>query len=247
MEEALLYILLSTIIVSVIAFIGVFTLALSKNILNHILIVMVGFAAGGLLGGAFFHLLPESIEQCECFNVFVYLIIGFILFFIIERILFWRHCHEGACKIHTFTYMNLIGDSVHNFIDGLVIAAAFLTNISLGWVTTLAIVFHEVPQEIGDYGVLVYGGFRRITALIFNYFTAITAVLGGIVGYYLHSYIEGMSIFLLPFAAGGFIYIASSDLIPELHKEANLKKSLLSFIFFLIGVVLMALLKLIFE
>ena len=216
--------------------------------LHHILIVMVGFAAGGLIGGAFLHMLPETIEKCtDCSIIFVYLIAGFISFFLIERILFWRHCHEGTCKVHTFTYMNIIGDSIHNFIDGLVIAAAFLTNISLGWITTLAILFHELPQEIGDFGVLVYGGFKRITALIFNYFTAITAVLGGIIGYYLHSHIEGMSIFLLPFAAGGFIYIASSDLIPEIHKEANLKKSLLSFIFFLIGVLLMALLKLVFE
>lgn len=247
MDIILTLILISTILVSLIAFIGVFTLALKKKLLNKILIILVGFSAGALIGGAFLHLLPESLEKSESFTVFVYLIIGFVLFFLIERILFWRHCHKGVCKIHSFTYMSLIGDSVHNFIDGLVIAAAFLTNITLGWVTTLAIIFHEVPQEIGDFGVLVYGGFKRITALFFNYLTAITAILGGIVGYLLHSYIQGMTIFLLPFAAGGFIYIASSDLIPELHKEANLKKSLLSFIFFLIGVLLMALLKLAFS
>jgi len=247
MEYILILIMLATILVSLIAFIGVLTLALKKKSLDKILIIMVGFAAGGLIGGAFLHLLPESLEQCECFNVFIYLIFGFVLFFLIERVLFWRHCHKGTCKVHTFTYMNLIGDGVHNFIDGLVIAAAFLTNIHLGWITTLAIIFHEVPQEIGDFGVLVYGGFRRITALFFNYLSAITAIAGGIVGYLLHSYIEGISVFLLPFAAGGFIYIASSDLIPELHKEADLKKSMMSFIFFIIGVLLMALLKIMFE
>jgi len=247
MEYVLLLILISTIVVSLIAFIGILTFALKKKLLNKILIILVGFAAGGLIGGAFLHLLPESLEQCDCFTVFIYLITGFVLFFLIERLLFWRHCHKGICKIHTFTYMNLIGDGVHNFIDGLVIAAAFLTNIHLGWITTLAIIFHEVPQEIGDFGVLVYGGFKRITALFFNYLSAITAIAGGVVGYLLHAYAEGMSVFLLPFAAGGFIYIASSDLIPELHKEANLKKSMMSFIFFIIGVLLMALLKVMFE
>ena len=247
MEYVLLLILTSTIVVSLIAFVGILTFALKKKLLNKILIILVGFAAGGLIGGAFFHLLPESLEKCECFTVFLYLIAGFVLFFLIERLLFWRHCHKGVCKIHTFTYMNLIGDGVHNFIDGLVIAAAFLTSIRLGWITTLAIIFHEVPQEIGDFGVLVYGGFRRITALFFNYLSAITAIIGGVAGYLLHGYIGGMTVFLLAFAAGGFIYIASSDLIPELHKEANLKKSMMSFIFFLIGVLLMAWLKVLFS
>jgi zinc and cadmium transporter len=247
MDITLIYIFASTLFVSLIAFIGIFTLAIKKTSLNKILIILVGFAAGALIGGAFLHLLPESIEICDCFAAFIYLIVGFVLFFLIERVLHWRHCHKGVCKIHTFTYMNLLGDGVHNFIDGLVIAAAFLTNISLGWITTLAIIFHEVPQEIGDYGVLVYGGFKRITALFFNYLSAITAVAGGIVGYLLHGYISGMSAFLLPFAAGGFIYIASSDLIPELHKETDLKKSMLSFFFFIIGVLLMALLKVAFE
>jgi len=247
MEIILTLILISTILVSLIAFIGIFTLALKKKLLSKILIILVGFAAGALIGGAFLHLLPESLEICDCFTVFIYLLIGFVLFFLIERVLHWRHCHKGVCKIHTFTYMNLLGDGVHNFIDGLVIAAAFLTDISLGWITTLAIIFHEVPQEIGDFGILVYGGFKRITALFFNYLSALTAIAGGIVGYFLHSYISGMNVFLLAFAAGGFIYIASSDLIPELHKEANLKKSMLSFVFFLIGILLMALLKIIFE
>ncbi|MBW2977891.1 ZIP family metal transporter [Candidatus Woesearchaeota archaeon] len=247
MEYVLLLILISTIVVSLIAFIGIFTLALKKQLLKKILIILVGFAAGGLIGGAFLHLLPESLESGSALSVFTSLILGFILFFLIERVLFWRHCHKGVCKVHTFTYMNLIGDGVHNFIDGLVIAAAFLTNIKLGWITTLAIIFHEVPQEIGDFGVLVYGGFKRITALFFNYLTAILAVAGGIVGYFLHSYMEGMTVFLLAFAAGGFIYIASSDLIPELHKEADFRKSMMSFIFFVIGVLLMALLKVSFS
>lgn len=247
MEYVLILIITATLVVSLIAFIGILTLALKKKLLNKILIILVGFAAGGLIGGAFLHLLPESLELGSAFSVFIYLILGFVLFFLIERVLFWRHCHKGTCKIHTFTYMNLIGDGVHNFIDGLVIAAAFLTNINLGWITTLVIIFHEVPQEIGDFGVLVYGGFSRIKALFFNYISAITAVLGGIVGYFLNPYIGGMSVFLLPFAAGGFIYIASSDLIPELHKEADFRKSMMSFIFFIIGVLLMALLKVSFS
>jgi len=145
-----------------------------------------------------------------------------------------------------FTYMNLIGDSIHNFIDGMVIAASFVANFSLGIVTTAAVVAHEIPQELGDFGVLIYGGFTRFKALLFNFLTALTAVAGAVVGFFLSEAAENFVLFLLSFTAGGFIYIAASDLVPELHKEADIRKSILSFAFFLIGIILMYWFKIIF-
>lgn len=237
----LTWIIASTFMISLIAFIGILTLSLKEKLLNEILILLVALSAGALMGGAFLHLIPEAIEFGS--DIFIYILVGFVLFFLVEKILHWRHCHHGNCKIHTFVYMNLFGDFVHNFIDGLVIAASFAVDIKLGITTVIAIALHEIPQEIGDFGVLIYGGFKKSKALLLNFLIALTAVLGGIAGYLLSGYTETFSMFLLPFAAGGFIYIAASDLIPELRKEAGLKKSLPIFIVFLIGIGIMYLVK----
>jgi len=192
------------------------------------------------MGGAFIHLIPESIEKFMPAGVFINVLIGFVLFLLVEKVLHWRHCHHGKCEIHTFAYMNLVGDMVHNLIDGLVIAAAFVTNIHLGITTTIAVALHEIPQEIGDFGVLVHGGFKKTKALFLNFLTALTAVFGGIIGYFLANYSKLTAELLLPFAAGGFIYIAASDLIPEIRKETQLKKSILYFGVFILGILLMA-------
>jgi len=135
--------------------------------------------------------------------------------------------------------MNLVGDGIHNFIDGLVIAASFVFSIQIGITTTFAVIAHEIPQELGDFGVLVYGGFAKFKALFYNLLSALTAIFGALLGFFLFPLIDNLASFLVPFAAGGFIYIAGSDLIPELHKEANLKRSILSFIFFLVGILFM--------
>lgn len=238
MQEALSWAVTATIIVSLISFIGVVTLALKTKLLNKIVLLFVGFSAGALIGGAFLHLIPEALES-ECSNIFLYVIIGFVAFYALEKILHWRHCHKGKCKIHIFTYLNLVGDAAHNFIDGLVIAASFIVSIKLGLVTTLAVIAHEIPQEFGDFGVLIYGGFSKAKALAYNFLSALTAILGAVAGFFLSSMMEGGIVFLLPLTAGGFIYIASSDLIPELRKETDIKKSLLPFIFFLLGLVFM--------
>ena len=173
----LLWILSATILVSLISLIGVFTLAMKTKILDRILFLLVGFAAGGLIGGAFLHLLPEAIEQCAGDQVFIYALIGFTAFFLMERYLYWRHCHQGVCDVHTFTYLNLVGDGVHNFTDGLIIAASFVTDFRLGLVTTLAVIFHEIPQEMGDFGILVDGGFTKSRALFFNFICHIILIL----------------------------------------------------------------------
>jgi len=235
----LLWIILSTFIISLLAFVGILVLILKEKLLNKILIGLVALSAGALMGGAFLHLLPESLELTEGFNIFIYLLIGFVLFFLIEKLLYWRHCHIIKCPVHTFAYMNLVGDFIHNFIDGLIIAASFVISIPLGIATSIAVALHEIPQEFGDFGVLVYGGFNKFKALLLNFLVAMTAIIGGIVGYYLSTMIEQSAIFLLPFAAGGFLYIAASDLIPEIRKEKVLRKSITTFTVFLLGILIM--------
>ncbi len=242
----LAYIVLTTFVIALIAFVGVFTLAMKEHLLNKILLVLVSLSAGALMGGAFLHLLPEAVESSEGGDILGFVLVGFILFFIIEKVLHWRHCHKGKCDVHTFQYMNLIGDSVHNFIDGLIIAASFIVSIPLGITTTVAIAAHEIPQEIGDFGVLIYGGFEKKKAILLNFAVALTVVIGGIVGYFISKSIEQVVVFLIPFAAGGFIYIAATDLIPEIKKELNIKKSMATMLVFICGILIMWLIKIVF-
>lgn len=247
MDIVLALIILATIIISLIAFIGIFTLAMNENLLRKILMALVSLSAGALMGGAFIHLLPEAVEKSNGDpGIILYALFGFVIFFIIEKVLFWRHCHDGKCDVHTFRYMNLIGDAVHNFIDGLILAVSFVASVGLGITTTIAIAFHEIPQEMGDFGVLVYGGFKKKKALMLNFGVALTAVLGGIIGYFVSSQVEGMVTYLLPFAAGGFIYIAATDLVPEIKKEVDVKKSMATLLIFVGGIALMWLAKVIF-
>jgi len=248
----LAYIILATIVVSLISFVGVITLTLKDQILNKILLILIGLSAGALMGGAFLHLLPETVESSEKFNVpllnlFLFVLVGFILFFLIEKVLHWRHCHKGECDVHTFQYMNLIGDSIHNFIDGLIMAASFVVSIPLGITTTIAISFHEIPQEIGDFGVLIYGGFSKKKAIALNFLVALTAVIGGIVGYFISSRIENTVLYILPFAAGGFIYIAATDLVPEIRKELDMKKYMATLLVFICGILIMWFTKIFFP
>lgn len=237
----LVYILIATSLVSLISLVGIFTFGIKSSFFEKILVLLVGFAAGSLIGDAFLHLMPEALEECACDLVFVYALIGFTAFFLMERYFYWRHCHEGVCDVHTFTYLNLIGDGVHNFIDGLIIAASFIGGTKLGVVTTLAVIFHEVPQEIGDFGILIYGGFSKNRALLFNYICALAAVAGAVAGYVLSSFTKNISTFLISFTAGGFIYIAASDLLPELHKQKDNKRANAAFVAFILGLVFMAL------
>jgi zinc and cadmium transporter len=237
--NSLLWIMISTFLISLISFIGIFTLALKDKFLDKIILLLVSLSAGALMGGAFIHLLPESVELSGGLDVFFFVLVGFALFFLIEKVLHWRHCHKGECKVHTFTYMNLIGDSIHNFIDGLIMATSFIISIPLGMTTTMAIALHEIPQEIGDFGVLIYGGFTKKKALVLNFLTALTAVLGGLIGFFISNKVENVKLFILPFAAGGFLYIAASDLIPEIRKETSLKKSMIYFGIFILGIFIM--------
>jgi len=240
----LIWILTSTFLVALISLIGIFTLVLKQKLLDKILFCLIGFSAGAMIGSAFLHILPEVLEKTKAEVTFSWVILGIILFFLLERYFYWRHCHEGVCSVHTFTYLNLIGDGLHNFLDGMVIATSFVVSLKLGVVTTLAVILHEIPQELGDFGVLIYGGFSRQKALFYNFISALAAILGAIMGYFISDTAIGFSNSILPLTAGGFIYIASSDLIPQLHKESNLRRSTLAFFAFLAGIVFMALARL---
>lgn len=241
--ETLIYIVIATFLISAGALVGILTLSVNQEKLEKALLFLVSLSAGALMGGAFFHLLPEALESIDQASIFNLVLFSFVAFFFIEKLLHWRHCHKEHCHVHTFGYMNLFGDLVHNFIDGLILAAAFITDTGLGIATTLAIALHEIPQEIGDFGVLLYAGFEKKKALIANYLVAMSVVVGGVVGYFLSFQVEKFMVYLLPFAAGGFIYIAASDLMPEIRKETNMKKSMFSFGIFLVGVLLMFLVK----
>ena len=248
----LIYIILATIIVSLISLAGIVTLILKEKLLNKILLALVGLSAGALMGGAFLHLIPETVEGAETIgvdssNLLLFVLIGFVIFFIVEKFLHWRHCHEGDCEVHTFHYMNLIGDSIHNFIDGLIMAASFIISVPLGITTTIAIAFHEIPQEIGDFGVLIYGGFSKKKTLMLNFLVALAAVLGGVVGFFISTHIENIVFYILPFAAGGFIYIAATDLVPEIKKELDMKKYMATFIVFILGILIMLITKFVFP
>ncbi len=246
--STLSYIILANFIISLGSLVGVFTLSIKEMWLQKILLTLVSLSSGAMLGSAFLHLMPEGLEQSGNPLVFFSIMLGaLVVYLLIEKLLHWRHCHKhsGECNVHAhFGYMNLIGDGAHNFIDGLVIAATFTISIPLGISTTLAMAMHEIPQEIGDFGVLLYSGFSRKKALLANFLTALLAIAGGVIGWVLSSRVEHLSGFLLPVAAGGFLYIALSDLLPEIRKGQSLKLFFINLSFIIGGMLIMLAAKL---
>lgn len=237
-----IYSLISVCIVSLISLVGLFTLSIKENKLKNILIYSISFSAGALFGDVFIHLLPEITKETGLTPIIAtYILLGIVFSLFIEKIIHWRHCHMPVNKIHVhrFAYMNLFGDSVHNFIDGLIIGAAYLVSVPVGLATTLAVIFHEIPQEIGDFGVLIHAGIKRKKALLYNFMTATTAIAGTVLAIILSSKVANVTIFLSAFAAGTFIYIAGSDLIPELHKETLLRISVIQIFTFILGIAIM--------
>ena len=248
MQNTISYTILSVIIISLISFIGALTFLLNKKNLKRPLIYLISFSAGALFGDAFLHLLPEVSEEGLSLNSSILILSGLIMFFILEKFIHWQHCHahfEKESHVHSFAYMDLIGDALHNFIDGLIIVAGYLINIPIGIATTIAVALHEIPQEIGDLSILLHGGFKKTTALLLNFASALFAVIGAVIALLLSNKFS-LEPILIPIAIGGFIYIAGSDLIPELHKHSDkLSKSFLQLLMFIIGIIVMALLLLI--
>ncbi len=257
--------------------IGIVMISLREKTLDKILLILVAFGTGAILATALFSLIPEAIHHMEelrsegvNFNenfLYLYIISGFIIFFFIERFIYWFHGHghetedkmvcysnksgmadelmEKRGKIKSYVYLNLLGDGLHNFLDGVVIMVSFLTGIGYGIIVSLAVLFHELPQEVGDYGILVYGGFTKKRAIEYNFLSAMVAMLGGIIGFILSGQVKIFNLFILAFSGGGFLYIACTELMPEFTKQKDLKKSIIQALIFLIGLVLIILLVII--
>jgi len=228
---------LSVIVISIISFIGVLSLAIGKRLLKKALILFVAFASGSLLGAAFFHMAPEAVEELGS-SGFSLLLAGILLFFVLEKFIHWHHCGKEDCDVRPVGYLNLLSDGLHNFIDGLIISAAYLTNFEVGLVTTVAIALHEIPQEFGDFSVLLHAGMSTRKALLYNFLSASMAIAGAFVGYVSLGAVESWIPYVLALAAGGFIYIATADLMPELHKETEFTKLFQQVVALFAGVVL---------
>ena len=208
-------------------------------------IFLVAFAAGALMGAAFLHLLPEAIGDGVSDKLMLCPLFGFIGFFLLEKVLHWHHTHSDDAGHAPLGALSLIGDGMHNFLDGVILAAAFLVDVKLGFAATAAVALHEIPQEISEFGVLVYAGFGKRRALLLNFISATSVILGGIAGYYLLGVIEQWIPAIILFAVGTFLYLAASDFVPEIRKEEGLEKSLKIFLIFGLGIFLMWLFTLI--
>lgn len=238
----ILELIIALLVVSLISLIGVIFIGIKSETLEHWLETMVAFSVGALLGGVFIHLLPEISEEIGfTLEISLAILAGVLVFFILEKILHWHHCHHAEHKneVATFPYMILFGDGIHNAIDGIIIAGAFLTSPVLGISATIAVIFHEVPQEIADFGVLLKGGFSRKKALLYNFISALTAFIGAGLALFFSSLINGIVPFMVAFAAGSFLYIAGTDLLPEIKRHENLKTSLIHLIAILFGIFIM--------
>jgi zinc and cadmium transporter len=217
-------------------------LALKTDKLQKIIFILVSFAVGSLFGSAFFALIPESFHLLPgSFIPGLMIAIGIITMFILEKIIHWRHEHniQDLNKEKPLGYISLVTDSLHNFIDGILIASAWAISPEIGIITTLAVIIHEVPQEIGDFGILIYAGFSKRKALFFNFLAALSAILGVLFTASLGNTFENISMYILPLAAGGFIYLAGSDLIPQLQREKSVKKTLIQLFAIIAGLTLM--------
>jgi len=241
MWEIRLYAIWSTLLISLIALIWIIFLWFHQEKLKKIVIYLVSFSAWALLWDVFLHLLPEMAETWFALKSWFFMLWGILFGLVTEKIIHWNHCHMPITKnhVHHFAIMNLVWDFVHNIIDWLIIWASFLVSIPVWIATTTAVLFHEIPQEIWDFWVLVHGWFNKRKALIINLLTWLSAVIWVIIALILSNRIENLTWFLIPFAAGSFIYIAWADLIPELHKENKFWQALLQILFFLFGIGIM--------
>lgn len=237
-----IYTFVSVILVSLISLVGVFALSLGEEVLRKYIFLFISLAVGALLGDAFIHLIPEALEESS--NVIltsVLIIAGILLFFTLEKFMHWHHHGEDKeeSRIHPTGKLVLLSDGIHNFIDGIIIGASFIVSIPIGIATTSAVIFHEIPQEIGDFAVLLHAGYTKKRALWLNFLSALSAILGAVVFFILGDMAVASSSWFLSLAAGGFIYIAVADLIPELHKTKEVKHSIFQLLAVAIGVLAM--------
>jgi len=237
--SSLAWSLLATVLISVMSLSGLPLVYLGLRRRQALVGILVALAAGALMGGALLHMLPEASEGIGALGAGWMTLLGFSLFFFTERALRWSHCHKHGCEVHPVAYLNLLGDGVHNFFDGVIIAAAFLAGLGPGLIVSFLVLAHEIPQEIGDLGVLVHAGLRLRAAALLNLSTAMLAVGGALIGYYALEEALSAIPYVFAISAGGFLYIAASDLIPELHLEKSQSRAWGAFCTFLVGLLLM--------
>lgn len=233
------WILLGGIVMSCIALVGSVTLILPERMFQKVILPLVAMAAGSLLGGALFHLMPAAVEEMgNGLAPWVWCMVGFGGFFVLEQFLHWHHCHKPTSQHkEPLGWLILIADGVHNFIGGLAVAGAFMVDIRLGMVAWVAAAAHEIPQELGDFGILIHGGFPKKLALLFNLLSGLSFLVGGLVAWGLSSQVDVS--FLIPLGAGNFLYIAAADLIPEINREKSAKRATVHFLAFTAGVLLL--------
>ena len=211
--------------------------------------MLVSFAIGALLGAAFLGVIPEAFEAGQPHEVAAAILAGIFGFFVLEKLLLWRHCHTENCEVHDAHdhgrsgALIVVGDTVHNFVDGVLIAAAFLQSTELGVVTAIAIIAHEIPQEVGDFLILLHSGYTRLRALALNLLSSLATVLGGVMGYFALQLIEGLEATLLGIVAASMIYVAVADLIPGLHRRPELKDTASQALLIALGIGAIALVR----
>lgn len=237
--STLSWIVVAGLAMSALALVGAVTIALPPSVLDRILLPLVGLAAGSLLGGAFFHMLPEAVGALDNdLSLYIWLVAGFLAFFVLEQFLHWHHCHHATHDQHRpLGYLILLADGLHNFIGGLAVGGAFIVDIRVGIVTWLVAALHEVPQELGDFGVLVHSGWRPRSALAWNFASALTFLVGGLAAYAVSDTFDVA--YLLPFAAGNFIYIAAADLLPEISSQTRTRDKVETTTAFVTGLVIL--------
>lgn len=234
-----LYALLSVVVVSLLSLLGALFLILRRKVFEQLITYTLAFSSGVLLATAFLDVIPESLSVIPQ-TTFYLTLVGIVVFFAVEKFMHWHHHVEGdnTDEEKVVAYLSLTGDSIHNFVDGVIIAASFIVSVPLGITTTLAVIAHEIPHELSDFTILIYGGFSNKKALFYNFLSALTAVLGTVVMFLVSTQIGNeVAKYMLPFAAGNFIYIALTDLIPELHKKRRLGTSLGQIALLLLGII----------
>jgi zinc and cadmium transporter len=216
---------------------AVLLLAFPDRMRSTVVPALVSYAAGTLLGAAFLGMIPQALERAHAAPVLSTVLAGIVIFFLLEKLVIWRHCHDGECEIHNTTGpLILVGDAFHNFVDGVVIAAAFLISIPLGTATALAVIAHEVPQEVGDLAVLLDSGYPRKQAFLYNLFSSLATMPGAMIAYFYLTTMLAAVPYILAFSAASFIYIAAADLIPKLHRKAGLGASIQQTLLLLAGI-----------
>jgi zinc and cadmium transporter len=243
MSTNFIFAIISVVFISLLSLIGILFISFSESKLRRMIFCMVSIGVGALLGDALIHLIPESFEHnADHTLASTWIILGFLSFFVLEKFFRWHHCHnieDEHAHHHPVGYMSLAADAFHNFLDGLLIGSAYMLSIEVGIATTLAVILHELPQELSDFSILIHSGFSRNKALLFNFISSSTAILGALIASTSIMKVEALIGVVIPFAAGSFIYVAASDLVPELHKETSGRKSFLQFICIVIGFGLM--------